>query len=344
LVQPATQSADSSTIRLHIGVLRFRLTPVSVLIVPAVNKGNMLRGAFGNAFRRLCCIPQCRDARSCPLAESCPYKRIFEPSPSPGAERLSNNQDIPRPFIFRPPPTTQTHFERGESFEFELVLIGRAFDYIPYFVLAFRELAEGGLGLNRGRCTLDKVEELGLSSPVSGRLSSMAFVYSAEDQLFRSVKGIASSEWIESRIREIQSAIHNSQSATRVSFLTPTFIRADGQVIREPKFHHIFKRLRDRINALSTFFGDGPLDVDFRGLGERSEKVNTIAARFEWIDRARTSTKTGQRHELSGFVGEATYEGEMDEFLPWLVMGELVHVGKHAPWGNGWLAVDGRSQ
>jgi len=122
--------------------------------------------------------------------------------------------------------------------------------------------------------------------------------------------------------------------------LTPTFIRADGQVIREPEFHHIFKRLRDRINALSTFFGDGPLDVDFRGLGDRSEKIRKIGGRFEWLDRARTSTKTGLRHELSGFVGEATYEGELEEFLPWLAMGELVHVGKHAPWGNGRLVLE----
>lgn len=344
LVQPANKPADSSFEKLRIGVLRFRLTPVSVLIVPAVNKGNMLRGAFGNAFRRLCCIPQCRDAHSCPLAESCPYKQIFEPSPPPGAERLSRNQDIPRPFIFRPPPTTQTHFERGESFEFELVLIGRAFDYIPYFVLAFRELAEGGLGLNRGRCTLDKVEELCLpdSSAVVGQQSSVPrhrslvnLIYSSDDQLFRTVKGITSSEWIESRINQL-TADHGRLT---VSLLTPTFIRADGQVIREPEFHHIFKRLRDRINALSTFFGDGPLDVDFRGLGERSEKIRRVAARFEWIDRARTSAKTGQRHELSGFVGEATYEGELEEFFPWLVMGQLVHVGKYTAWGNGRLLV-----
>jgi hypothetical protein len=50
-----------------------------------------------------------------------------------------------------------THFERSESFECELVLIGRAFEYLPYFVLSFRELAESGLGLNRARCTLDQV-------------------------------------------------------------------------------------------------------------------------------------------------------------------------------------------
>jgi hypothetical protein len=71
-------------------------------------------------------------------------------------------------------------------------------------VLAFRELADGGLGLNRGRCTLDGVwraatcrrfseapavaqYESGDKSPHS-KGSSGALVYSSEDQLFRSVR------------------------------------------------------------------------------------------------------------------------------------------------------------
>ena len=88
---------------LSIGLFRFTLTPARALVVPAVNKGNMLRGGFGHAFRRLCCVPQCKDAKACPLAASRPYKAIFEPSPPPGADRLSRNQDIPRPFVFRAP-------------------------------------------------------------------------------------------------------------------------------------------------------------------------------------------------------------------------------------------------
>ena len=85
-------------------------------------------------------------------------------------------------------------------------------------------------------------------------------------------------------------------------------------MIHRPEFHHLLKRVRDRINALSTFFGDGPLDVDFRGLGERAEKVRTISSKIEWIERFRTSSKTHQRHEISGFVGECTYEFPVSSF------------------------------
>lgn len=338
-----------------LGLFQFTITPVEPLDVPAVNKGNMLRGGFGHAFRRLCCVPQCKDAKTCPLGASCPYKAVFEPSPPAGSNRLSRNQDIPRPFVFRAPPTRKTRFEAGERFEFGLVLMGRALDSLPYFVLSFRELAQGGLGLNRARCTLEKVEEVGVPSEGDAFDGpKKRLIYSAEDQLFRAAHGFNPDQWIKMRIRQLSATAgtdtslaaklsnrHGNTPASNLTirFLTPTFLRADGEVVRRPEFHHIFKRLRDRINALSTFFGDGPVDADFRGLGERAEKVRTVAARAEWVERFRTSSKTHQRHELSGFVGETTYEGEIGEFLPWLNLGELVHVGKHSAWGNGWFEV-----
>ena len=36
---------------------------------------------FRACISRLCCVPQCKDAKTYPLATSCPYKAVFEPSP-----------------------------------------------------------------------------------------------------------------------------------------------------------------------------------------------------------------------------------------------------------------------
>lgn len=141
--------------------VRLRIVPQQVLKLPALNKSNTLRGAFGIAFRRLVCIPQCREARRCPLGQTCPCRIIFEPAPPPGAERLSKNQDIPRPFIFRPPVSTATTYPPGQSFDFTLNLMGKAVDFLPYFILAFREVAREGIGLNRAQCTLETVEQIG---------------------------------------------------------------------------------------------------------------------------------------------------------------------------------------
>ena len=156
----------------------------------------MLRGAFGTAFRRLCCIPQCRNAHECPLATACPYKQVFEPSPPPDSDRLSKSQDVPRPFIFRAPADTKTKFLPGEEFAFELALIGRAIDFLPYFVLSFRELAAQGLGLNRAKCELQQVKEL---------LGSALPIYSSSDQVFHTAKGPDVESWIQERIKELNS-------------------------------------------------------------------------------------------------------------------------------------------
>ena len=265
---------------LRIGLFRFTIAPLQPLVVPAINKGNMLRGGFGHAFRRLCCIPQCKDTRTCPLAGSCPYKAVFEPSPPPGAESLSKNQDIPRPFVFRAPHTQQTRFEQGQAFEFGLVLIGRALDFLPYFVLSFRELATEGLGLNRAKCSLERVEQI-TSIPGGGLEDCQTeVIYTAEDQLFRATESRTAREWVRICLQNISAGEGDGAQRLRIRFLTPTLLRADGEVIRRPEFHHVFKRLRDRINALNTFFGDGPLGVDFAELGKmRGEGANSSLQR-----------------------------------------------------------------
>src|SRR5579871_429041 len=170
----------------------------------------MLRGGFGHAFRCLCCIPQCRDARTCPVGMSCPYKAIFEPSPPPEAEALSKNQDIPRPFVFRAPKTQQTRFETGQPFEFGLVLIGRALDFLPYFVLSFRELAGEGLGLNRAVCELENVIACDFDE------SAVAGVYQSSDQMFHTPAPLDLAAWVEQRMRQLD------PSRITVRFLTPT--------------------------------------------------------------------------------------------------------------------------
>ncbi len=37
------------------------------------------------------------------------------------------------------------------AFDFALSLMGKAVDFLPYFILAFREVAREGIGLNRAR-------------------------------------------------------------------------------------------------------------------------------------------------------------------------------------------------
>jgi hypothetical protein len=86
---------------------------------------------------------------------------VFNPFIPPDAAQFTGNQNIPRPFVVKPPLTTQTTYAAGEALVFDLVLVGQAIDYLPYFIVAFRELGANGFGLNRVRVQLARVDSLG---------------------------------------------------------------------------------------------------------------------------------------------------------------------------------------
>jgi CRISPR/Cas system endoribonuclease Cas6 (RAMP superfamily) len=128
---------------------------------------------------------------------------------------------------------------------------------------------------------------------------------------------------------------------TRITlrFLTPTLWKADGLQARRPIFGVIAKRLRDRINALSYFYCGEGLDIDFKDFGEQEEKITTVADSTRWVESSRYSRRREVTHDLSGFVGEVTFEGELEMVLPYLKLGEYLHVGKNAVFGNGWYEI-----
>ncbi len=314
---------------LSLSQLRFHLHPIAALQLPALNKGNSLRGGFGQAFRRLVCIDMHLDCAACDLRFSCPYTAVFNPFLPPDATQFTGNQNIPRPFVVKPPLSTQTTYAAGDDLVFEMTVAGSAVEYLPYFIVALRELGTSGFGLNRARVRLARVEQIeadGAASPVFDDTSNLV-----RPQPARSLDLNATSDRCD---------------ALTLNFLTPTTLKAGstadhaGQLVHRPQFHHVLKRLRDRINALSTFYGDGPLDIDFKALGEAAEKVRTTGDETRWVERSRYSRRRETPHDLSGFTGRLTVAGELGPFLSLLRAGELLHVGKNAVFGNGWFRIE----
>ncbi|MCL0107358.1 hypothetical protein M1N63_02925 [Thermodesulfovibrionales bacterium] len=74
---------------------------------------------------------------TCTLSEKCAYAYIFETSPAKSSEKLKNLREIPRPFVIEPPPETKMVYNQGETLQFNLILIGKAIDYLPYFIFTF---------------------------------------------------------------------------------------------------------------------------------------------------------------------------------------------------------------
>jgi hypothetical protein len=322
-----TQHADSHTLAeslqpLWIARYQLWIRPRVPLVLPYWGRGNILRGALGLAFRRLVCHDLSLACRSCPLNPKCPYPEVFEPAPPLDGDRLRGFSDVPRPFVVETPAQDQTTFLPSERVAFGLTVFGRASRHVAYFVAAVQALADDGLGPRRARFRLEAVEAVG----VEGRATDV----------YRRGHNQITPTAVQLRSRDLLGESDRSRTSLKLRFRTPTDIRDGGRVVTVPLFGPLIRRLRDRASALAAFYGDAPLDVDFKGLSDAANTVGLVWHDTRTVALERPSTRTGQRHDIGGFVGTARYEGaEIGKLMPLIRLGERIHVGKHAAFGNG---------
>lgn len=292
------------------------------LRLPDVNRVNPLRGAFGLHLRRRSCrlSPPCHDR--CRLREECLYGRIFEPAPPPDATRLSANSDIPRPFVIRAPLDGQTEFPPGSDLTFDLTLFGFAIAWLPAFAQVFADVARQGLGPSR---TPLKLADIGRRQADQ----SESLLVQQGDR--RVLTDPGPGQTLADLLREAP----DPPTRLWMHFLTPMELKHEGRLLESPDFHHIFKRLRDRVSALSYFHCGEVLQIDHRELGRRSEQIRTLERQTVWLAQDRRSSRSGQRHPMGGFTGRALFEGDFRPFWPFLQLGRQTHIGRHAVWGNG---------
>ena len=289
-----------------------------------LNKGITLRGAFGSVFRRLVCHDLKAECHNCTIHASCPYGFIFTPMVPPDAKRLRLNRDIPRPFVIKPPIGNSGVYQPGDEFCFDLVVVGRAQDFLPYFIVTFEELGRQGIGIKRGRYKMVKLEALKSDG-------SWEEIYDHDERMVRPPQEPLS-------FSSVVADNNDSLDRLRLRFLTPVLLKEKGQWVR-PGFGPLMKRLRDRTNALSYFYCNEPLEMDFREFGERADEVNTVRQDLHWVEEKRISKHRGLNHLLKGFLGEVEFEGDFEPFMPLLRLGEFLHVGKATAFGQGWYKI-----
>lgn len=127
----------------------------------------------------------------------------------------------------------------------------------------------------------------------------------------------------------------------RVRFLTPTELKG----ATDPDFGVLIARIRDRASTLRALYGPGPLEIDFKEIGQRASRISMTRCDIEQIEQQRLSRSTGRWHPLGGFVGVAEYEGDshgpgLAEFIPFLEIARWTGVGRQTVWGKGEIAFE----
>jgi hypothetical protein len=212
--------------------------------------------------------------------------------------------------------------------------VGRAINYLPYFVVVFRELGRVGIGQGRGKFVLQRIAAV---NPLDG---AKALVYDGVDVIVRDRDLSVGWKEIEAQASNVKRETSNVKRETSnfqltVNFLTPTRMKHEGHFVVRPEFHVLVRNILRRVSSLYYFHCGERWETDYRGIIEAAKVVRLAEAGTGWVDWERYSRRQEATMKLGGFVGKVSYEGDLAPFRPLLLLGSLVHVGKACVFGHG---------
>lgn len=303
---------------------RFAIKALEEMVFPSY-KGSVFRGGFGYIFKKVACIQKGVACDDCLLKFTCVYSYVFETPTPKDSEILRLYPRVPHPFVIEPPLDEKQTYTPGEEIDFHLVLIGRASDYLPYFIYTFIELGKSGMGRRRAKYELTRVD--GLNDQGQSTL-----IYSNESKTISATPPVISFSLDAEAVRS------EHADTLRLQFLTPARIRYNGSLTDQLTFNVLFRNLLRRISTLSYFHCGNRLDWDFKGLIEKAATVETASSDLRWSDWERYSTRQRQKMKLGGVIGSVSYRSESNglaDFLPMIKIGQYIHVGKSTSFGLG---------
>ncbi len=292
--------------------------------------GAQLRGALWAALQQFACTasnirPDPQHTQHCPMCRLMALETVED----------ARGNNPPRPFAVRPPLTGRIEDDRvfytGDRFTVGINLFGDVVTLFPYICQAFYRMGEIGIGYGRGRFALQQIEAV---DPLTG----------ARIPLLQGRRIMAGPGLPLTHDKIKRSAATLPLDRITLRFLTPVFLKNQGQRLSHPDFAALIARLLERCQALELHYTERPTpQAEWRerylALTEQAQQVRLVQDQTRWVEVGSGSRRTETRNSISGFVGEAVFEGDLSPFREWLLWGQSVHVGKNVVKGDGWYEV-----
>lgn len=274
--------------------------------------GSMLRGAFGHALLALSPLPH-TDGKPCALHANCPYCQLFAAPPLPG-HSLQKFSHMPQPYVIEPPTAGALQLQAGQSFDFGLVLIGKALGLLPTVLQAWQRALRTGLGPGHTPCTLLEINDENGSKPLPDK----------REQLFNLSALLPPAPALGT-----QATLH---------FHTPLRLQVQGKPVRAAQL-----TARDLLIALArrtqllcdVHLGAAAPQQDFAALSTQAAAITLHSEGLRWFDWGRYSQRQQQEMQLGGLLGSVHLQGDLAPFAELLHQGQWLHVGKNATMGLG---------
>lgn len=279
-------------------------------------KGNTLRGGLGYSLKNITCIHRSNICNECLIKKSCVYIYLFDTIRPDNSEILRDRYEIPKPFIIETLYDEKIHYDPGEEISFDLILFGKAIKLLPYFILAFENIGRIGLGKDKGKFSLERIE------------NESNIIYDNETKTLLSSPKIL-------HISDLIPPDNINSQEISINILTQLRVKYEGKLTDRLEFHILIRNILRRASYLSYFHCGGTMEKFPPEILSSAEKIAIKHNDSRWREWQRYSTRQKTDMNFGGVVGRITYMGELEQFIPLLLLGEYIHVGKNASFGLG---------
>lgn len=280
--------------------------------------GSTMRGAFGNILKDTFCVEPRGRCPDCMLRNNCAYTYLFESAWyfSIGERPQSG---VPQPYVFE--TKVNAGIKPGQA-EIKLVLLlfGNSIVYLPVFLHCIKKIGQWGLGKNRISYQLERVEDLFGNKLIwnkdSTKMIIRPYTKTWDDYLQQTEK-------------------INNITRCQIELITPLRMKQEGHLQNQLEFNTILKAIIRRWNLLNKYYGNGQKNEENGELIKKAATIPSGTLNLHWQEMERYSRRQDQRMMLGGMMGIIECAGELKPFLPWLLLGEDIHIGKNSSFGLG---------
>lgn len=286
--------------------------------------GFLLRSVFGAALRRMVCVTDRPQCTGCPLWRTCVYPAIFEtpPQPTQFAQQFSA---VPNPYVIEP-PVPAVDAARNGTLTFNMVLFGlQTLRQLPLIIQAWERALRQGLGRARVPLALDDV----IHCPHTGAPTT---VWTTGQRTVLPHDPLLPSEaWT-------GAAGEAAPKELTLTLLTPLRLQSNGKPLHPGELAPR-KLVADLLRRLSLIFelhlhvGTPPFDAS--ELMRHAADIQDDRHALRWTEATRYSARQDREMRLGGVIGPWDLRGDLSPLLPWLRLGQWLHVGKSATMGLG---------
>lgn len=283
------------------------------------NKVSALRGGMGEMLLRANCVRD-RDCVNCDFESECIVRKTMYSKYKIVPQFVTTDDSVG--YILECENYDEM-FAAGDLLQFNLILFGKAIVYFNQYMQAFFALGNEGIGKEHAKYQIVSV---------TNTRNQPLFVDGAVYMMNYQIQTLG--EYVDYRIGRMK----KTDCQNRLVFHTPVSLKYQGEFLEEYHIEAIWNAVLRRIYMLECFeeITDNVYTIEELKAIEMPDIVKQ-EARHAYIWRY--SSTQDKKMVLNGIKGYMQLDQIPGQILPWLLAGELIHIGKNTSFGFGRYSV-----